>query len=272
MISPLFVFRSVFPWVPVPIRLPYGGWWVALDDSTSDAIFKGRFETNEWKFVRRFLTSGMTVLDIGAHHGFYAILASKAVGPAGAVIAFEPSPRERRRLGRHLALNRCENVRVEPFALSGRNGEAPFHVAARGESVFNSLRPPGTPGPVREIKVVTRSIDSYLSGARISRVDFVKLDAEGAELDILLGADQLLQGRPRPVVMAEVSDLRTAKWGYPAAKILERPAGLGYEWFVPGVDGFLFPCGHDKDAYNFIAVPEERMEASRHLESREQSH
>jgi FkbM family methyltransferase len=63
--------------------------------------------------VERFLKPNMTVLDIGTHHGFYSLLASYKVGATGQVIAFEPSPRERRRLLWHLRLNRKKNVLVE---------------------------------------------------------------------------------------------------------------------------------------------------------------
>ena len=55
----------------------------------------------------------MTVLDVGAHHGLYTLLASKCVGRKGRVIAFEASPRECRRLQRHVSLNRCTSVLIE---------------------------------------------------------------------------------------------------------------------------------------------------------------
>lgn len=82
------------------------------------------FEENERRFVEQFLKEGMTMLDIGAHHGFYTVLASKKVGSSGRVFAFEPSPREHQKLLRHLKLNRCANVRVEPFALTRQEGMA----------------------------------------------------------------------------------------------------------------------------------------------------
>jgi FkbM family methyltransferase len=56
-------------------------------------------------------------LDIGAHHGLYTLLASRRVGRRGMVVAFEPSPRERRRLAKHLRVNRCANVEVEACAV-----------------------------------------------------------------------------------------------------------------------------------------------------------
>jgi len=77
------------------------GWWLARNDECSTAVFTGNFEPSERRLVERFVKQSMTVLDIGAHNGFYTLLAAKKVGPAGKVIAFEPSPRERARLRIH---------------------------------------------------------------------------------------------------------------------------------------------------------------------------
>ena len=112
--------NHLLPFVPLPTRLPWGYLWLAYNDVCGDAIFIGSFfEEAERRFVDRFLRPGMVVLDLGAHHGFYTLLASRKVGPKGRVIAFEPSPRERRRLIWHLRLNRVSNVVVESFAPKG---------------------------------------------------------------------------------------------------------------------------------------------------------
>jgi len=106
--------------MPLPVRLPFGVWWLAEDDWLGKAILCGGLENAERSVVERILQPGMRVLDIGAHHGFYTLLASRKVGAGGRVLAFEPSPRERRKLLRHLRLNRCTNVQVEDCALGAR--------------------------------------------------------------------------------------------------------------------------------------------------------
>jgi FkbM family methyltransferase len=78
--------------------------------------------------------AGMTVLDVGAHNGFYTLLASKKVGPSGRVIAFEPSPRERQRLLSNLWINRCSNVIVEPVALAEEDSVATLFVVSGAET------------------------------------------------------------------------------------------------------------------------------------------
>ena len=84
----------------------------------------------------------MIVLDIGAHHGFYTLLASRKVGKKGKVIAFEPSPRKRRKLIWHCRLNRTDNVWIESCALGSFDGEAELFLVKGKETGCNSLRPP----------------------------------------------------------------------------------------------------------------------------------
>lgn len=236
------LWRQLFPSIPLLIRLPYGGWWLTVNDVCSDAIFTGNFEEAEWRFVEHFLREGMTVLDIGAHHGFYTILAAKKVGPSGSVIAFEPSPRERKKLLLHLKLNRCTNVKVEPFALASQDGEATLFVVNGRNTGYNSLRPPVVSEPIKAISVRTMRLDTYLEKEHIHNVDFIKIDVEGAELETLNGAKKLLGHNSRCVIMIEVSDVRTAPWGYPAYAIYDFLSERSYQWFAVTNGGALVPC------------------------------
>src|SRR5277367_4156815 len=98
-----FRWRSLFPVArPTSFTLPFGAKWVAEGSALDRTLQSGGFEKSEVNFVQQYLRSGMTVLDIGAHHGLYTLLASLRVGERGRVIAFEPSPRERVRLERHI--------------------------------------------------------------------------------------------------------------------------------------------------------------------------
>src|SRR6266446_6927840 len=83
--------------VPVPARLPYGGWFLARNDLVRFPFAMCNLDEGEWRFVASVLKPGMTVLDLGASNGFYSVLAAQKVKPGGRVVAFEPSPRERRR-------------------------------------------------------------------------------------------------------------------------------------------------------------------------------
>jgi FkbM family methyltransferase len=251
--------------VPVPVRLPFGAWWIGRDHDWTEMLRAGTFEREELTFVTRFLQPGMTVLDIGAHHGLYSLLASKRVGPSGRVFSFEPSPRERRALHLHLALNLCRNVTVQGVALGSEETEATLHVVQGSQTGCNSLRPPEVISSTASIRVRVTSLDAWLKLNNIGKVDFIKLDVEGAELEVLKGAERLLDNRPRPVILAEVQDVRTAPWGYRAKEILNYLSTKEYTWLrlLPGnapADLDLSPQDFDG---NFVACPQECVAVAR---------
>ena len=259
--SIFFRWIRLFPKVPVPVRLPFGGWWLAQNDFLGAALFYNGFENAESVFVERFLQLGMTVLDIGAHHGYYTLLASRKVGPQGLVLAVEASPRERGRLRAHLRINRCKNVEVESRALGETEGTADLFLVRGTETGCNSLRKPDVDQKTEVLTVSIALLDRVIQDHRIERVDFIKLDIEGAELSVLKGATQLLSRVPRPVILAEIQDIRTKPWGYPAREIVRYLSSADYLWFQPLPDGRLRKMDTERSEYdgNFVAIPEERV-------------
>jgi FkbM family methyltransferase len=256
----------LFPGVPLPVRLPFGAWFLARSDHMSAAVVYGGFELAESAFAGRFLRPGMTVLDIGAHHGFYTLFFSKLVGPTGKVIAFEPSPRERRALRLNVGLNRCKNVVIQGLALGNKEGESNLYVVNRHETGCNSLQPPAVREATSTVPVHVISLDQWLAAHHLGSVDFVKLDVEGGELSVLQGAEKLLERRPRPVILAEVQDIRTQPWGYRAREIISFLSDKGYRWFSISADGSLAPLEVFAETFdgNFVACPEESQSTLSH--------
>jgi FkbM family methyltransferase len=254
--------RRLFPNMAIPIRLPFGAWWLAERGALDHELMYKSFEEAELRFAERLLQPGMTVLDMGAHHGLYTLLASKRVGPRGRVISFEPSEREFRRLKKHLRINRCANVCVEPYALGNETGEAELFVVEGFRDWGNSLRPPAVPEPTHSVRVPVRRLDDVLAAHDIDCVDFIKLDVEGGELAVLQGARRLLQTSPRPAILAEVQDIRTRPWGYAAREIVQLLEHWNYRWFAFSETDTLSPAAVDKETYdgNFVAFPDERSE------------
>ena len=259
------LWKRCAPGIPYPLRLPYGGWWLAVNDVCSDAIVAGTFEEAESRFLESALREGMVVLDIGAHHGYYTILAAKKVGALGHVSAFEPSLRERRRLLTHLRLNRCKNVRVEPVALASENGESTLFVVDGRDTGCNSLRPPAVDEPTHGVAVKTIKLDTYVTSLGLRHVDFIKIDAEGAELEILEGARSVLR-RMRPAILFECDDRRTEPWGYSSRRVLELLESERYSFFGLNCTGGLVPIA-DREGYNLVATPTERLGSNRMLEA-----
>jgi FkbM family methyltransferase len=247
--SILRVRRRAAPFLPLPARLPGGERWLAWNDVVGRKLFLKRyFETCEQGLVSNYLKPGMTVLDIGAHQGFYTLLASSKVGSRGSVVAFEPSPREMRRLHINLILNRCHNVSTVKKALNDTAADADFYVCRGVETGCNSLYPPVVAERTEKIRIKTTTLDAYLNDASLDRVDFIKIDVEGAELSVLRGAVETLD-RYRPALLCEIADKRTEAWGHRAWDIIEYLETRGYRcyFFSPGGD---LHRSHEKDTFN----------------------
>jgi FkbM family methyltransferase len=245
--------------IPIPIRLDFGVWWLARNDHVGRPLRNRSFEPDELAFVARFVKPGMTVLDLGAHHGLYSLLASKRVGHSGQVFAFEPSPRERNALRLHLTLNFCRNVSVEKVALGNENTESDLHVVDSWAVGCNSLRPPDVAEKTSLERVRVTKLDDWLTERKIGPVHFIKLDVEGGELAALQGASELISNRPRPVILAEVQDVRTRPWGYQAKEIIDFLGSRNYQWFSLQSGAGVAPLDVTAAEFdgNFVACPTE---------------
>jgi FkbM family methyltransferase len=257
------VVHFVLPILPLPRRIEGGAWWLAVNDWVSDAIFEGTFERPQRRFVERFLGPGMVMFDVGAHHGLYSVIAATRVGPSGQVVAFEPSPRERRRMETHRRINRLEQMSIEPLGLGSEPGRASLFLPKRKDSGFNSMKPSDDlRASSDEIEVEISTLDEYISRRSIPRVDLIKIDVEGGELNVLKGGAHLLAGEGRPAILAEVEDERTEPWGYEAAEIVRALEEAGYRWFLPRPGGRLepFETQRARFSHNLVAMPPERLD------------
>jgi len=161
----------------------------------------------------------------------------------------------------HLRYNRIKSVVVEPYAVAAERGEAALTVVVEGYANMNSLRPPAVDHPLQQVVVQTIALDEYLQRNQFEKVDLMKVDAEGGEMQIFNGAKMLLS-RFRPLIICEVLDKVTRPWGYPARDIVERLRTYDYGWFEILPDGSLLPHlprNEYPEVRNFLAVPNEKQ-------------
>lgn len=145
----------------------------------------GRYESAEVAVFTSLVHGGHTVFDVGAHVGFYTLLAARLVGASGRVVSIEPFPRNLGYLRRHVKLNDCANVRVVAAAVADIAGHATF--AEGGTDAEGQLTAAGT----LEVEVVTLDAIAYgTPGMPLPTV--LKIDVEGAEQRALAGAERLL--------------------------------------------------------------------------------
>jgi FkbM family methyltransferase len=119
------------------------------------------------------------IIDGGAYRGMYSIYASKLIGDGGKIYAFEPNPSNLKQLKEHLALNGCTNVVPVEAGLWNEAGTQKISSEDANSSQFSDTA-------TTQISVET--IDSFMEKEGLARLDFVKMDIEGAELEALEGA------------------------------------------------------------------------------------
>lgn len=147
------------------------------------------------------LKPGMVVFDVGANVGRLTALFSTLVGANGRVHSFEPTGETYRRLCLMCEALGLENVRTNHSAVGDMIGKAQFHQYASDHAAWNSMacRPLEKYGIVVKAPVVTEvpvtTIDKYCEEASISRIDFLKIDVEGAELQVLRGASRMFSAK-----------------------------------------------------------------------------
>lgn len=164
--------------------------------------------TNEPAVQRALATyvrPGGVFYDIGANVGFHTVIGARLVGPAGRVVAFEPIPSTAEALRRNLALNGFTNTEVIEGAVTARRGRALMLLG--NEPTWARLA--GSPGSQDapagggNVEVETYAIDALIAQGRIARPTVVKIDAEGAEIDVLRGMAGVLRS-DRPIIVCEL--------------------------------------------------------------------
>ena len=149
--------------------------------------------------VRTIVRPRDVVYDIGANVGFFTVLAARLVGPAGAVIAFEPLPETAKAARRNLDLNGLTQATVLTCAAGRQAGTAQLEL--REESTWARLADELSTGPTMEVDIV--AIDDLVDAGTIRPPDFVKIDVEGAELDVIEGMRRTIAGH-HPVILCEM--------------------------------------------------------------------
>jgi FkbM family methyltransferase len=153
---------------------------------------KGQWESPQISTILKKIRRGDTIVDIGAWLGMYTLLFSQLVGPSGNIIAFEPDPKARKTLKENLDLNRISNVKVEALAVSDVGKCVTLLSRKWGNSVSSISRYNSDDKNLLKENVTSTSLDAYLSN---SRIDGVKVDAEGAELLVMKGSTDILRNQ-----------------------------------------------------------------------------
>ena len=173
-------------------------------DLISNEIKNGVFHEPElFAIFEKYLTKGSVVIEVGSYYGDHTVYMSKLVGDTGKIYAFEPFPDTFSKLCHHLDINECKNVVPVKAVISSR--EAYYRLVTRGDpfAVDFLSNPDGArfveneghfPNPVvqKSYSLDTLFLGRHLQKRTLSRLDLLKVDAEGMDFEVLFGAMNLI--------------------------------------------------------------------------------
>lgn len=177
-----------------------------LEDFIQQQIyFLGYYDKAGIQFLKNHIRPGSVFVDIGANIGAYTLIASKIIGDKGTVFAFEPVNRINNCLLENINLNHFTNVQVEKKALFEKNTTLKLNVSSDINLGMSSMYDHDEKSGVEEL--VTAIIgDEYFSDKKLSHIELIKIDIEGAELFALKGLKQTLLNF-KPLLMVELNEL-----------------------------------------------------------------
>jgi FkbM family methyltransferase len=227
-LSPIFE-----PYVPIWFPVEPGiTMWLDPDDLVSNAIlWDGRWEPGTWNALAQHLPPGATLVDVGAHIGWYSLKAAKAVGPTGHVIAVEPNPPTLATLRDNIRVNGYGGIiQVAPVAAYDSDATLTFYAAPRentGESSLSLANASQDGHIAAAYQVHARPLDDIVREAGVTRVDAIKIDVEGAEFRVLKGSVDTL-ARYHPVVAVELLDPGLRAMGSSVDEVMAFMRAHGY--------------------------------------------
>jgi len=199
---------------------------VTIPEVVSKNLYKFHFfEAGLTSILLKFLQAKMVFVDIGAHYGYLSLLASKLVSDKGYVHSFEPTKKTCDVLRSNLST--CTNVKINQMAVWSRNTELEFNEYGDKLSAYNSFTRPRISnfrGTYQKKLIHAVSLDSYFKN---DFPDFVKIDAESAELEILKGMERIIH-KKKPIISLEVGDINKIQ---NSKKNVEYLLDRGYEVF-----------------------------------------
>ncbi len=214
--------------------------YVEPDDDaiSSHLIMDGFWEMWVTIFLGGFVRTGWTVVEVGAHLGYYAMLLSDLVGPTGRLVGFEPVRRNADLLRRSVAVNGfAGRYAVEQQAVSDADGSARVNVPLGNWGGGSIIGAPSHDIVAAE-DVHTVTLDSYCASHNI-QPDLIKIDAEGAEQKIFAGMRSLIARQQKLAVLFEFDTTRQPNWAHWFAEM----EGQGFKLYRIGEDSKPYRIG-----------------------------
>ncbi len=191
------------------------------------------WEPNETYWFLKAVKEGQVVLDIGANVGYYTLIGGVLVGEQGRIYAFEPDPVGFGFLEKNVRLNGLTNVVLEQKAVSNQSGSIRLYLAKENKGDHRTHQ---TEEERESIEVGAVALDDYFKDYE-GRIDFVKIDTQGAEAVIIEGMDQLIKDNDDMRMVVEFWPYGLSQFGADSNELLEKLRSYGFDFYNLGIWG-----------------------------------
>jgi FkbM family methyltransferase len=196
-------------------------------------LWTGFHHLNEILYLNKFLKKDMTFVDIGANQGEFSLFAASKLDK-GLVISFEPLQKNIKALRANIALNGFSNIIINEFGLSNKNEKLPIYTSENKllhsgtHEGLSSIYKSSERSTLEEIVEIKAFDDEYYN--QLKRLDFVKIDIEGAELYCLKGMEKTIK-KFKPQILIEINEETFNSAGYTKSELIEYIKDLKYSIF-----------------------------------------
>lgn len=215
-------------------------------------MLMNRYEPETTALFKHKVKPGMTVVDIGAHIGYFTRLFSKLVGRGGRVLAFEADPFIFELLKKNV--QRLKNIDARQFAVSDKNDNIGFYHSEEKSGCGSTVEELPLQFKKRKITVPSRELDSVLEGAGVKHVDLIKMDIEGGEPAAFRGMQRTLKKNRDIILVTEFAPEWIRAGGMAPLKFLEELKNLGFSIYSISTDS-LTPFDPKSEEEMNAAIP-----------------
>ncbi len=213
--------------------------WFKLDISQhiEYSIFYNSIEDSSRKKLYSLLKTGFTVLDIGTNIGEVLLNIASKIGPAGKIYGFEPNPPIFERLLTNISLNNFKNISVFKLGLSHENKDFQLYEILP-ENLGATRILDKDDGISSKTTIHTIKVDDFVTENNITKIDLIKIDVEGFELFVLMGASEVLK-KWKPVLFIELIDSHQKIHHFGARQLVEYLISFGYRCYRADNNQFI---------------------------------
>ena len=199
-----------------------------------------------------FVENDSIILDVGANFGLYSIVAGNKL-TTGKVYAFEPVPDLVQQFKRNIQLNELTNIEIVPSAVSDISGSFQFYLSGKDNLGMSGFHPPDNFSGTQKI-VDSVILDEWAEDNQIAKLNLVKIDVEGAEINVLKGMKNLIK-KFKPVIFIEISSENLEKYGYTINDVYKLLIAMDYNPFEILFSNHLKKLSSFKEADTIIFLP-----------------